>query len=501
MDTVKKLHLGDKAVPLIIAFIAVVVVGVIAIKYYNNRDIVSSQRTACMIYVEGPCTVMREGATINATSEMQLYSGDTIYTGIGASARIRLDNDKFLYLDATTRINLTATGTPENSHTLVYVEAGSMLTEVKETLADGSTFDIVTPNTSTAIHGTEVVTQVEITVDGTTVTNIGFADGIGTYSVIERAADGTVCKTENTIQAGQSIGISTSALNLLLGADTKSVVLTGRTADGTAVRSVTLAELGTVLSESNFNMDFIQTVKEILEQSHQEDNSNANGSINNINTFTAGGDNTLPEGAKDAMQAASGDDTNPSPTEEGQTQNDEPTPTPTDDDSDADAGPSQPATGGNQQPAATTTPDAVVQIPPQTPEDPDAAAAAAAAAAQQNQNQNQGGGGSGGGGNSGGGGSSSGPSTPPSPSQGNTSDEHPHGEDIVVEDPGSTDPSNTDPSNTDTPSSASTDPDPNTGDDPGQGGGAQPDVPNPTDSNGSGTVTPSDSGYAVTPGD
>ncbi len=453
MDTVKKLHLGDKAVPLIIAFIAVVVVGVIAIKYYNNRDIVSSQRTACMIYVEGPCTVMREGATINATSEMQLYSGDTIYTGIGASARIRLDNDKFLYLDATTRINLTATGTPENSHTLVYVEAGSMLTEVKETLADGSTFDIVTPNTSTAIHGTEVVTQVEITVDGTTITNIGFADGIGTYSVIERAADGTVCKTENTIQAGQSIGISTSALNLLLGADTKSVVLTGRTADGTAVRSVTLAELGTVLSESNFNMDFIQNVKEILEQSHQEDNSNANGSINNINTFTAGGDNTLPEGAKDAMQAASGDDTNPTPTEEGQTQNDEPTPTPTDDDSEAaEATPTtQPTQAVTPQPSTPTDAELAALAAQQAQDIANqeaaalaAAQAAAAATQNQNQNQNQGGGG-------GGSSAPSAPNNPPSQADVSpTDDDHPHGDDIISVDPTPTETYTGDPEPTDT---------------------------------------------------
>lgn len=477
MESVKKLHLGDKAVPLIIAFIAVVVVGVIAIKYYNNRDIVSSQRTACMIYVEGPCTVMREGATINATSEMPLYSGDTIYTGIDASARIRLDNDKFLYLDATTRINLTATGTPENSHTLVYVEAGSMLTEVKETLADGSTFDIVTPNTSTSIHGTEVVTQVEITVDGTTITNIGFADGIGTYSVIERAADGTVCKTQNTIQAGQSIGISTSALNLLLGADTKSVVLTGKTADGTAVRSVTLAELGTVLSESNFNVDFIQNVKEILEQSHQEDNSNANGSINNINTFTAGGDNTLPEGAKDAMHAASGDDTNPSPTEEAQAQNDEPTPTSTDGDTEAAqaaSAPAQTTQAVTPQPANTTDADLAALAAQQAQdlanqEAAALAAAQAAAAATQNQNQDQGSGNSGG--------SSSGPSTPPSPPQSDISDEHPHGEDIVVEDPVNTDPVNTEPVNTDTGGSGdsgggSSDPSPSTTENSSSGDGA-----------------------------
>ena len=481
MESVKKLHLGDKAVPLIIAFIAVVVVGVIAIKYYNNRDIVSSQRTACLIYVEGPCTVMREGATINATSEMPLYSGDTIYTGIDASARIRLDNDKFLYLDATTRINLTATGTPENSHTLVYVEAGSMLTEVKETLADGSTFDIVTPNTSTSIHGTEVVTQVEITVDGTTITNIGFADGIGTYSVIERATDGTICKTENTIQAGQAVGISTSALRLLLAAETKNIVLTGKTADGTAVRSVTLAELGTDVSEATFTYEFIQNVKAILEQSYLEDNADATGSINNVNNFVQGGDGTLPEGAKDAMQSASSDDSNDnSGSNENQDQNNDPAPSATgegDSAAQGDDNPAQPTQNVTQPTATPIDADLLAQLAElQRQAEEQAAAEAAAqaaaeAAAQQNQNQG------------GGGGSSSSPSNPPS--QSNTSDDHPHGEDINPEDPYHGDyPPPTETTTTDDPGATGSD-------DPG-GSSTTPDVPSNPDTNTGGSTTPSD---------
>ena len=137
-----------------------VIVAIIAVIVYKKRDKVEAQRTAKVIEINGPCTVLREGAIINATADMPLYSGDTFYSGIDASARIMIDDDKFLWLDSTTRINFTASGTPDDTHTLIYVQTGSMLTEVKEKLVDGESFDIVTPNSFMEIHGTKTLTKV-----------------------------------------------------------------------------------------------------------------------------------------------------------------------------------------------------------------------------------------------------------------------------------------------------------------------------------------------------
>ena len=128
----RKFSIRDYLVPICIAIGAVIVIGIIAIVVHNRQGKVEDRRTAKVLELSGPCMIMREGATIEATADTPLYSGDTFFSGIGASARIMIDDDKFLFLDANTRINFTATGTPENSHTMVYVETGSMMTEVKE---------------------------------------------------------------------------------------------------------------------------------------------------------------------------------------------------------------------------------------------------------------------------------------------------------------------------------------------------------------------------------
>ena len=293
MESVKKLHLGDKAVPLIIAFVAVVIVGIFAIKAYKNRDIVQSQRTACLIYAEGPCTVMREGATLDCVADMPLYSGDTIYTGINASARIRLDGDKFLYLDATTRINLTVSGTPEESHTLVYVEAGNMITEVKETLADGSTFDIVTPNTNTSIHGTDVFTSVTSDENGKVYTNIAFLSGRGSFGVIQRDPNGNICMTVNVIGAGESIGVGSQPQCLLLPSDVKSVVENGKTSDGTIAQNTTIEDLGAELMNAQFSPEFLAHAQAVFAASHKEDQESGREGASSFDTDSNGLDDVI----------------------------------------------------------------------------------------------------------------------------------------------------------------------------------------------------------------
>ena len=201
MESVKKLRLGDKTIPIIIAIVAVVIVGIIAAVVHDKQDKVETQRTARVVEVNGPCSILREGATINAIADMPLYSGDTFFSGVNASARIMVDDDKFLYLDAATRINFTASGTPDDTHTMIYIETGSLLTEVKEKLAEGETFDIVTPNTSTAIHGTIPIHTVAEDWEGNITTNIAFAEGEGTVSVFERNSNGVVSITDMNMSA------------------------------------------------------------------------------------------------------------------------------------------------------------------------------------------------------------------------------------------------------------------------------------------------------------
>lgn len=272
MKNFKQKTISDYAYPIIIVIVAMIIVGIIAAVVYKKRDKVEAQRTAKVIEINGPCTILREGAILDAVADMPLYSGDTFYSGIDASARIMIDEDKFLYLDSATRINFTATGTPDETHTMIYVQTGSMLTEVKEKLVDGESFDIVTPNTFMEIHGTKTLTCVN-DVNGKVTTSTAVIEGNVGFNTVAVVNGRTVCIPSN-ILAGGSLSVSIDADGLVGEVDMMSIANTGVCLDGNLPDSSTFAEAGIVTGEHEFTDQFLDNVEEVLAQSEQEDNAN-----------------------------------------------------------------------------------------------------------------------------------------------------------------------------------------------------------------------------------
>ena len=88
-------------------------------------------RDISLLELSGSCSVERGGDTLEAAEGMALLSGDTLVTDEGGSLRLRIDEDKFLYLGADCRVQIIAEGTAESSKTVVFVEAGSVMTEVR----------------------------------------------------------------------------------------------------------------------------------------------------------------------------------------------------------------------------------------------------------------------------------------------------------------------------------------------------------------------------------
>lgn len=304
-----KKRLGDYAYPIIIAIVALIIVGIIAGVVYSKRDKVEAQRTAKIVEVNGPCTVMREGALLNAVADMPLYSGDTFYSGIDASARIMIDDDKFLYLDPTTRINFTASGTPEETHTLIYVETGSMLTEVKEKLADGESFDIVTPNSFMEIHGTKTLTQVVADPQGNITTSAAVLQGNVKFATV-KLSDGQIVYVQEDLIAGQSLGVETEKGDLVTADELKQIVQTGQSSSGVILVLPTYDEAGIIKSDSDFSSDFLDNVIAVLLVSEQEDNANGiSGSDSDKNGVSDPIDNTnaLRKTGEDPKVADAGD--------------------------------------------------------------------------------------------------------------------------------------------------------------------------------------------------
>ena len=310
MKSFLKKHLGDYAYPIVIVIVALVVVGIIAAVVYKNRDKVEAQRTARVIEINGPCNILREGAVINAVADMPLYSGDTFYSGIDASARIMIDDDKFLYLDSTTRINFSASGTPDETHTLIFVETGSMLTEVKEKLADGESFDIVTPNSFMEIHGTKTLTRVVEDEFGNVDTSSAVLEGNVSFTTILKN-NGRLLSVREALPAGGSLGIRTDRGALAGNDNMRSIAQTGRSTSGETPASSTYENSGIVRGKAVFGRGFLGRVKGVLLISEQEDadkgitgsDSNGNGVSDPVDNV-----NALMETEDDDSVADAGDD-------------------------------------------------------------------------------------------------------------------------------------------------------------------------------------------------
>jgi len=97
----------------------------------------------------------KEVGSITPYSNMVLESGDKV-TLTNGSLTILADDDKYIYLDEGTVIELVASGTKKDSRTKIELENGGITCDVQNKLSDESTYEINTPNASMSIRGTIV---------------------------------------------------------------------------------------------------------------------------------------------------------------------------------------------------------------------------------------------------------------------------------------------------------------------------------------------------------
>ncbi len=239
----------------------------------GNMD---AYRSIKVFEINGSCTVTRGDDTLDAFKDMALSSGDSLSVGDSSFARLKLDDDKFVYLEAGTKIELYATGTQNDSKTRVYISRGSMMTEVTRKLSARSSYDIITPNTSLAIRGTKVLTQVlEDAVTGQIKSCNAILEGLVSIKGIKLRPDGTVIAIERELGPGESISFTTDKDELVSAEDMMSIAETGKTIDGVTVDTIPEEEgmsFETIADEqkngnlriSLFDDAFLDNIKQIL---------------------------------------------------------------------------------------------------------------------------------------------------------------------------------------------------------------------------------------------
>ena len=147
----KKIIIGISA---LVALISIVVLVILLVPKGEE-----SYRNIKVFKMEGTSIVVREDKTLEVYEQMVLRNNDEINVSSNSSLILKLDNDKFIYLEDNTKIKLTSSE-KDSSKTVIKLIEGKLISEVKEKLADDEMFEVETPNSVMAVRGTTFSVEV-----------------------------------------------------------------------------------------------------------------------------------------------------------------------------------------------------------------------------------------------------------------------------------------------------------------------------------------------------
>ena len=187
---------------LIIAVAILVIAAAVAIILLITKK-KDSYRVIKIYEVEGAAFVQRDGVDdLEPYANMLLKSGDTVRVDAG-SMTLKLDEDKYVYVEENTEFKLIAQGTDENSKTAIELTKGAITNEIQNKLSTESSYEVNTPNATMAVRGT--VFRVEVTYDEACVcyTKVSTLEGKVASRLVY--ADGSVSEQEVLIEHGYEV--------------------------------------------------------------------------------------------------------------------------------------------------------------------------------------------------------------------------------------------------------------------------------------------------------
>lgn len=188
---------------LIIAISGVAIVAVAVALFFLLRGNKDSYRIIKIFEFTGTATVTRENiGDITPYNNMLLESGDNIFHETGTMT-IKMDEDKYAYVDENTRFSIKAEGTAENSRTTIELTSGAITNEIQNKLDGESSYEVNTPNSTMAVRGTVFRAEVYYDDNGICYTKISVFDGKVETRLLY--LDGTVSEEKTVIEAGKEV--------------------------------------------------------------------------------------------------------------------------------------------------------------------------------------------------------------------------------------------------------------------------------------------------------
>jgi len=192
---------NKKIVFIIIGILLVVCIAIVAIVMLTKKD--DSYRIIKVYEFEGDGVVNRTDlGDIEPYNNMVLESGDNIKLNTGLMT-LKLDDDKYVYVEENTEFELEATGTTQDSKTTINLKSGAITNEIQNKLSGESSYEINTPNSTMAVRGTTYYVQVYEDDKGVNYTRVSVFEGKVTTKLMY--ADGTVEENEVAVDGGKEV--------------------------------------------------------------------------------------------------------------------------------------------------------------------------------------------------------------------------------------------------------------------------------------------------------
>ena len=193
----------NKAIKVCSILSVLIIIALLSIIMLNS---VEGYRVVRIAEVNGNVTVVRDGIEYKAYKGMNVQEGAVLVTSAGSNVRMVLDDDKYVKLEAGSRMTFETLGVLGSGNTALKLERGSVTSEIVKPLAVDESFIVNTPNAVLAVRGTYFRVDLSMNENGDTTTDV-LTYG-GTVASNRIMPDGQVVEEEVLIEVGYKAKIN-----------------------------------------------------------------------------------------------------------------------------------------------------------------------------------------------------------------------------------------------------------------------------------------------------
>lgn len=165
-----------------------------------------SYRQIKVYEIEGNATVTRdETMEVEPYVNMLLQNKDVAETVEESYLQLQMDEDKYILLEPSTKIQIEAEGDSADSKTKINLLKGAVVNRIDEKLSANSTYEVNTPNSTMAVRGTTFRVEISYDENGESYTTLTVCEGKVECRLIE--PDGTISEEVIVLEKGEQIQI------------------------------------------------------------------------------------------------------------------------------------------------------------------------------------------------------------------------------------------------------------------------------------------------------